>query len=277
MSGEFHGQNFPRTGLPVRLSSRMAAIPLSEISETIATLLRIRELPDYAGAMNGLQLQNTSGTVLRLLAAVDASLPVLVKAAAFAGPSLLLVHHGMFWKGAQMITGAQFEKLRVAMQTDLALYSAHLPLDVHPQLGNNACLAAALGLGETIPFFDWKGMALGLRAKVDLSREALTARLAEAVGGPVHVCPGGPERVREVGIITGGAGSEVSAIAAAGVDTFITGEGPHWSYPAAEEAGINVLYGGHYATETFGVKALAAHLAQAFHLPWDFIDHPTGL
>jgi putative NIF3 family GTP cyclohydrolase 1 type 2 len=176
-----------------------------------------------------------------------------------------------------MITGAWFEKLKLAMEADLALYSAHLPLDVHPVLGNNACLAAALGFRKTTPFFDWKGMPLGLRVKVNLRRADLVERLQAAVEGPVHLCPGGPERVREVGLITGGAGSEVSAIAATGVDTFITGEGPHWSYPAAEEAGINVLYGGHYATETFGVKALAARLAKRFKLPWEFIDHPTGL
>ncbi len=255
----------------------MPVVSLAKVSDTITTLLRLAELPDYGGAMNGLQLQNESGTVVRLLAAVDASLPVLQKAAAFPGPSLLLVHHGMFWKGAQMFTGAQFVKLRAAMQADLAIYSAHLPLDVHPQLGNNACLAAALGIKKTVPFFNWKGMPLGLRAKVSLTRTALKTRLEKAVGGPVHLCPGGPEQVREVGIITGGAGSEVSAIAETGVDTFITGEGPHWSYPAAEEAGINVLYGGHYATETFGVKALAEHLGTKFHLPWEFIDHPTGL
>jgi dinuclear metal center YbgI/SA1388 family protein len=222
-------------------------------------------------------VQSARQTLQGLLAAVDASLPVIWKAAEFPGPSLLIVHHGLFWKGAQMITGAAFEKLRIALDADLALYSAHLPLDVHPVLGNNACLAAALGFRKTTAFFDWKGMPLGLRATVNLTRDALTARLAKAVGGPVHVCPGGPERIRQVGLITGGAGSEVSAIAATGVDTFITGEGPHWSYPAAEEAGINVLYGGHYATETFGVKALAAHLAAAFKLPWEFIDHPTGL
>lgn len=256
----------------------MAAASLQIVSDRIAALLRLPEVPDYPGAMNGLQLQNQSGVVVRLLAAVDASLPVMRKAAAFPGPSLLLVHHGLFWKGAQMITGAQFEKLRLAMEAGLALYSAHLPLDVHPRLGNNAQLAAALGFKKTTPFFDWKGLPLGLRAKGKLTREALAARLSAVLGGgPVHVCPGGPDQVREVGIITGGAGSEVSAIAATGVDTFITGEGPHWSYPAAEEAGINVLYGGHYATETFGVKALAAHLGEAFKLPWEFIDHPTGL
>ena len=255
----------------------MTTIALHTLTDRIATELRISSLPDYPGAMNGLQLQNRSGQIVRLLAAVDASLPVLRQAAAFPGPSLLLVHHGFFWKGAQMITGAWFEKIRAAMESDLAVYSAHLPLDVHPELGNNACLAAALGITPTVPFFDWKGMPLGLRASVDISREALCARLGEAVGGPVHVCPGGPAQIREVGIITGGAGSEVSAIAATGVDTFITGEGPHWSYPAAEEAGINVLYGGHYATETFGVKALASRLSQEFELPWEFIDHPTGL
>ena len=255
----------------------MPAVSLQTLSDRIAALLRVAEIPDYAGAMNGLQLENASGEVVRLLAAVDASLPVMAAAAARPGPSLLLVHHGLFWKGAQRVTGAQFRKLRAALEGGLAVYSAHLPLDVHPRLGNNALLAAALGLGETVPFFDWKGLPLGLRAQVDLSREVLRERLAAAVGGPVHLCPGGPERVREVGLITGGAGSEACAGAAAGVDTFITGEGPHWSYPAAEEAGINLFYGGHYATETFGVKALAAELGAAFGLPWEFIDHPTGL
>jgi dinuclear metal center YbgI/SA1388 family protein len=253
------------------------AVSLQTLSECISTELRIPQIPDYSGAMNGLQLQNAGGEVVRLIAAVDASLPVMRKAAALPGPSLLLVHHGMFWQGALMITGAQFEKLRVAMEAGLAVYSVHLPLDVHPVLGNNACLAAALGIQETVPFFDRKGLLLGLRATVKVTREALAAKLGEAVGGPVHLCPGGPETVREVGIITGGAGSEVAAVAAAGVDTFITGEGPHWSFPAAEEAGINVLYGGHYATETFGVKALAAWLGAEFGLPWEFVDHPTGL
>lgn len=255
----------------------MSSVPLATLADHIAQELRLHDLPDYGGAMNGLQIQNASGEIVRILAAVDASLPVIRKAAAFPGPSLLLVHHGLFWKGAQMITGAQFEKLKLAFDAGLALFSAHLPLDVHPFLGNNACLAAALGFEKTTPFFDWKGMPLGLRVKTSLTRAELTARLETAVEGRIHLCPGGPEIVRDIGIITGGAGSEATAIAATGVDTFITGEGPHWSFPAAEEAGLNLLYGGHYATETFGVKALAAHLSGMFNLPWEFIDHPTGL
>ena len=239
--------------------------------------LNLRATPDYSGALNGLQLQNGSGKVQRIIAAVDACLPVVRAAAEKSGPVLLLVHHGMFWSGAQCITGSVFEKIRTAMQADMAIYSAHLPLDVHPRLGNNALLAKALGITQTTPFFDFKGLKVGLRAKANLTRTALVKKLTAAVGGPVHVCAGGPEKVREVGIITGGAGSEIAAIAATGVDTFITGEGPHWSYTAAEELGVNLLYGGHYATETFGVKATAAWLAAKHKLPWEFIDHPTGL
>ncbi|HWB05388.1 MAG TPA: Nif3-like dinuclear metal center hexameric protein [Verrucomicrobiales bacterium] len=251
----------------------------AELSKLVAQLdaeLNIRGIPDYPGALNGLQLQN-GGRVRRIVAAVDACLPVVRAASEREGPVLLLVHHGMFWSGAQCVTGSVYEKLRTAMNADLAIYSAHLPLDVHPKLGNNAVLAKALGITKTEPFFEWKGLKAGLRAEVNATRASLVKRLGDAVGGPVHVCAGGPEKVRKVGIITGGAGSEIAAIAAAGVDTFITGEGPHWSYTAAEELGVNLLYGGHYATETFGVKAAAAWLAAKNRLPWEFIDHPTGL
>ena len=112
---------------------------------------------------------------------------------------------------------------------------------------------------------------------MELERDELVERLAQAVGGPVRVCPGGPLKTARVGVVAGGAGAEVREAVAAGVDTFITGEGPHWTYPLAEELSVNILYGGHYATETFGVKALAEHLSARFGLPWEFLDHPTGL
>lgn len=249
---------------------------LSSLTQQLDAELNLHAIPDYAGALNGLQLQN-SGTVLRIVAAVDACLPVVLAAAALPGPVLLIVHHGMFWSGAQRIAGSFYNKIRAAMKADMAIYSAHLPLDVHPRLGNNARLAKALEITKTEPFFDWKGLKTGLRANVNLTRSSLVKRLSAAVGGPVHVCQGGPEKVRKVGIISGGAGSEIAAVAATGIDTFITGEGPHWSYTAAEELGINMLYGGHYATETFGVKAAAAWLAAKHKLPWEFINHPTGL
>ena len=253
------------------------AVSISRLVAAIDAELRVSATPDYPNALNGLQLANSSGTVRKVAAAVDASLPV-VTAAVAAGADLLLVHHGLFWSGLERIAGPAFEKLRRCMETNLAVYSAHIPLDVHPRLGNNACLASALGLRKSKPFMEWKGIHLGVQSQVRLGRDALIAKVRSAVGGGrVHVCPGGPRQVRRLGIVTGGAGAEVAQAAAEGVDTFITGEGPHWTYPLAEELGVNLIYAGHYATETFGVRALAAWLGQRFKLPHEFIDHPTGL
>lgn len=251
------------------------AATLSEIVSFLDQELRTAEILDYPGAINGLQLAN-SGRVPRIVAAVDASLPV-IEAAAEAGAGLLIVHHGMFWQGVQPITEAFYRKLKIAMDADLAIYSSHLPLDIHPIWGNNIRLAKELHLGDPQPFFERKGISLGIRGVWNGDRSALTARLGQVVEGPVHICPAGPISPRVVGIITGGAGSEVAQVAAAGIDTFVTGEGPHWSYPLAEELNINVLYAGHYATETFGVKACAAALADRYGLSWEFIHHPTGL
>lgn len=251
-------------------------VSLFSVIDAASTELRLGEIPDYPPALNGLQLANASGEISHIAAAVDACLPV-VEQAIHHRADLLIVHHGLFWAGAQPITGAHFEKFRRAINAGLAIYSAHIPLDVHPKLGNNARLATELGFTVTEPFFDWKGIKLGVKATVDLDREELMAKVVAATGAAAHLCPGGPERVKSVGIITGGAGGEVLSLAGTGLDTFITGEGPHWSYTAAEELGINVIYGGHYATETFGVKALAAWLGESFSLPWQFIDHPTGL
>lgn len=237
--------------------------------------LKTASISDYPGAINGLQLAN-DGQIGRIVAAVDASLPV-IEAAAQGGPGLLIVHHGMFWQGVQPVTGAFYQKLKIAMDAGLAIYSSHLPLDVHPELGNNILLARAIGLQNPEPFMDQKELPVGLRGSWKGSRDDLVKSLQSALGGPVHLCPGGSETISKVGIITGGAGSEVAKIAVSGVDSFITGEGPHWSYPLAEELGLNLLYGGHYATETFGVKAVAQAIAECFALPWTFCDHPTGL
>ncbi|MCX6865859.1 MAG: Nif3-like dinuclear metal center hexameric protein [Verrucomicrobia bacterium] len=251
---------------------------MAELAEMVAFLdreLKVAAITDYPGAMNGLQLSN-EGRVARIVAAVDASLPV-IEAAAAGGPGLLLVHHGMFWQGAQAVTGAFYRKLKTAMEAGLAVYSSHLPLDVHPEWGNNILLARALGLIDPQPFCEHNGGLLGLRGAWVGTRDDLAEILRQTLGGAVHVCPAGPETLTTVGLITGGAGSEVAKVAALGVDAFVTGEGPHWSYPLAEELGINVFYAGHYATETFGVQALAQALAREFQLPWRFSDHPTGL
>ena len=251
---------------------------MAGLTEMVAFLdreLKVAWIPDYPGAMNGLQLAN-EGRVERIVAAVDASLPV-IQAAAAGGPGLLLVHHGMLWQGARAVTDVFYRKLKTAMESGLAVYSSHLPLDVHPEWGNNILLARAIGLMNPEPVCERDGVFLGLRGSWNGTRDNLAALLRQTLGGAVHVCPGGPEIISSVGLITGAAGGEVEKVAALGLDAFVTGEGPHWSYPLAEELGINVYYGGHYATETFGVQSLAQATAREFRLPWGFIDHPTGL
>jgi dinuclear metal center YbgI/SA1388 family protein len=248
------------------------------VSAYLHELLSSDEIPDYPGALNGLQLSNGGAEVTKIIASVDACLPVVQEAVKRCG-DLLLVHHGMFWQGAQRIEGSVYEKVKTAIDAGLAIYSAHIPLDVHDEFGNNAELGRGLGLGEGGSFFPWKGIELGrcYEPSEGIDREALRAKVADVVGGPAQLCAGGPEVASRIGIITGGAGSEIYAIAEQGIDTFITGEGPHWSYTSAEELGVNLIYGGHYATETFGVKALAAHLAERLGAEWEFVDHPTGL
>jgi dinuclear metal center YbgI/SA1388 family protein len=248
---------------------------LHQLVDYCNDLLRISEIADWPNALNGLQIEN-SGDVTKLGAAVDASTRT-IDAAIERGINFLIVHHGLFWPGLQPITSGRRRMLERAFKHELALYSVHLPLDLHSVLGNNAQLASALGFENAEPFFEHKGQCIGLRIKAQISRAELVRKLEHSLGGPVKLFAAGPQRTEAIGLITGGAGSEIHAIAQKGVDTFITGEAPHWAAVAAEELGINLLLGGHYATETFGVKALAAHLSDRFNLPWDFIDSPTGL
>ena len=249
---------------------------LTTLVTTLDQLLNITEINDYPGAVNGLQIENR-GKITRLVAAVDACEEVIREAARVKG-TLLLVHHGIFWNGVTPVVGSAYRKLKAAFEGDLALYSSHLPLDFHLELGNNVLLAKSIGLTDVKPALTVKGQLVGVRGKIKTTtRDELAERISAAVGGPVHYSPGGSEKIRTVLVVTGGAGSEVASAAKLGVDAFITGEGPHWSYTSAEEEGINLFYCGHYATETFGVKALATYLSQKTGLPWSFLDHPTGL
>jgi dinuclear metal center YbgI/SA1388 family protein len=248
---------------------------LAAIVRRCDTLLRTAGVGDYAGAGNGLQVENT-GNVTRIAAAVDASLAT-IQLAIQARADLMIVHHGLFWSPTHPWTGKKYELLRLLIQHNIAVYSSHLPLDAHPKLGNNALLCAALGLKKLQPFFPSHGQAIGFQSATTIFRDELASRLSRATGQRPLVIPGGPKICQRIGVVTGGAGGDLKLAAAAGVDTFITGEGPHWTYALAEELGLNVLYGGHYATETFGVKALAEHLARKFHVPFTFLDHPTGL
>ena len=253
----------------------MAAAKLSALVNYCDKLLDTANVEDYPGAVNGLQVENT-GQVTKIAAAVDGSLATVTKAIE-AKADLLIVHHGLFWSPSHPWTGKRYELLQLLIENNLAVYSSHLPLDCHPKLGNNIQLLQALGLKNPQPFFFEKKRYLGFKSVANLKREELADKLGRAVGGKITSLACGPEVCRNIGIVTGGAGAELKLAAKEGVDTFITGEGPHWTFPMAEELGVNVFYAGHYATETFGVKALSAHLSKKFGVPWTFLHHPSGL
>jgi dinuclear metal center YbgI/SA1388 family protein len=248
---------------------------LAEITRYTDEFLRVAECGDWSNAINGLQTEN-SGKVTKIGAAVDASTRTF-NAAAERGVDFLIVHHGLFWPGIQPITGAFRRQVGFLLERDIALYSAHLPLDVHPLVGNNVQLATSVGLENLEPFLQMKGQLVGVKSTAALMRDELARRLEQSLGLPVKLIASGPAITGTIAVITGGAGSEIYAVAREGVDTFITGEAPHWAAVAAEELGVNLFLGGHYATETLGVKALAAHLAERFGIPWEFIAAPTGL
>jgi dinuclear metal center YbgI/SA1388 family protein len=247
---------------------------LDELTSYLDAYLRVRQVADAPVALNGLQVANT-GEVTRLAVAVDAS-ERTIGGAAERKCDLLLVHHGLFWAGLQAVTGRFYRKVKLLLERDIAVYAAHLPLDVHAEVGNNAVLARALGV-EPEGTFGGEEEDAAVWGRLDLRREALCARLDDLLGGRVRLVAGGPERVQRVGVCTGSGARYIREAAALGLDALVTGEGSHHTYFDGMEEGINVYYGGHYATETWGVRALAAHLEQRFGLPWEFLDFPTGM
>src|SRR6188472_3199143 len=174
---------------------------LSNIVSYADRFLRVRDVGDWDNALNGLQIEN-SGRVTRIGAAVDVSTRVLTGAAK-RNIDFLIVHHGLFWPGLQRVRGSLRRQLRIAFENDIALYSAHLPLDIHPRVGNNAQLVAALGLKSAQPFLEEKGQPVGLKIRVSLQRGELARKLEKALGGPVKVFGFGPKRASTIGVVTG--------------------------------------------------------------------------
>ncbi len=250
---------------------------LESLLQYLDRLLGIPDHPDYRNALNGLQVEGAGRPVRSLCAAVDTS-ESTIRGAVARGADLLVVHHGLFWSGLRPLTGRHYRKVRALVEAGTALYGAHLPLDSHPELGNCILLARALGLEVEGRFGMYDGAPIGWWGTVaPEAREDFRARVASAVDGPVRVLQGGGGTVEKVAVLTGGGGSFIQEAAAAGMDALVTGEGSHHTYVDAHELGVDVFYGGHYATETFGVKALCAHVAERFGLEWSFVDDPSGL
>ena len=244
-------------------------------------LLGTASTPDYPNALNGLQFENT-GPVKGIAVAVDFSIRSIEGTLA-AAANLLVVHHGMFWSGLEPHTGRAYAKLRMLLENDIAVYASHLPLDRHPSLGNNTLLARALGLKPSAGFARFREIDIGVQGTTDVETTELADRVRKfsASHGTHAVIGGSTDRrqTRRWAICTG-SGASVETLKeaeSAGIDTLIVGEGPHWTAVQSEEKGLTVMYAGHYATETLGVRALGEHLSKKFAIPSTFIDAPTGL
>jgi len=254
---------------------------LAELAGFLDATLDVAQIPDYPNAVNGVQLGNV-GSIERVATAVDFSSEA-VRGTIDARAGLLIVHHGMFWGGTQPIVGVRRQRLHLLLSHDIAVYSSHLPLDIHPTLGNNALLAKRLGLEPSAGFATYQKIEVGLSGVSEVPTSLLCKRareLATEYHGTLVATPFESDRVtRRWGICTG-AGADSSTLREAserGLDTLIVGEGPHHTAVEARELGIVILYAGHYATETLGVRALGEALSAHFKVPSTFIDAPSGL
>lgn len=250
--------------------------PLKDITELLDRTLGVAEIKDARSALNGLQVEN-NGEVTRVAVAVDGSQKTIEDAIA-AGADLLVLHHGIYWSGLLPLTGWWKKKIVTCLEHNLAIYSAHLPLDMHPTLGNNAGLASGLGLVDLHPEVEYNGTHIGVAGVFPGTVGELKARFEALVGGPVTgVIKDADAPAGKVAVCSGSAGDEIYEMHAKGYDTFVTGEENHWVYSAAQDVGVNILFGGHYGTETFGVRSIGALLEKEFGLPYVFIDNPTGM
>ncbi len=237
--------------------------------------LDIANIKDYGP--QGLQIEGRA-EVNHIVGLVDAHQPC-VDAALAHNADLMLVHHGIFWGGPKRLQGSYGNLVRSFMQADLNLYAAHLPLDAHPTVGNNAELARRLGLEISDWWANVNGRKIAVLATAPggVPLDALVTRFAQTVGPVKLLQAHGPNLIQRVGILSGFGAREIEEAAALGCDLFITGETSHAQYYDALNANINVLYGGHYTTEIVGVQALGQHLQEKFGLTFEFIDLPTGL
>lgn len=241
-------------------------------------LLAIESFASIDSSLNGLQVDNDGAEFGKLAFAVDANLETFKRAAA-AGAGLLFVHHGLFWGAPLRVTGGHRERLRVLLDRNLALYAVHLPLDQHPEVGNNAALAELLGIENPEPFGVYHGRKIGYKGTLaaPLTVEAAVKRISFADRPPLGVFPFGKTECRTVAVISGGAAGEAAQAIEEGVDLYVTGEASHSVYHQILEGGINMIAGGHYSTEVWGVRRVMEKCATELNVDVEFIDVPTGL
>jgi dinuclear metal center YbgI/SA1388 family protein len=231
---------------------------------------KISEIKDFPGSYNGLQLEN-SGEVLKIGAAVDAGLVPFQKAIS-TGIDFIITHHGLFWTPPIPLINSAYEKVKLCIDHNLAVYGSHLPLDCHSEIGNNAILAKKLQLEPLASFLPYEGVDIGLITKNTQSRKDLSNRLKSLFPKGINSMEFGTDTPSKIAILTGSGQSAVDKILDAGADTLITGELKQHHFNLAQELKLNLYACGHYATETFGVDALAQEVSAKFDLPYEFIE-----
>ncbi len=237
--------------------------------------LHISEHEDRSN--NGLQVEG-AGSVTRVAFAVDAC-QAAFEAAREAGAQLLITHHGLFWSEVKLLTGPHFKRIKTLLDANIGLYGVHLPLDAHAEVGNNVELCRLIGLIDIQPWGNYKGQSAGFGGALPrpITLNNLAAKIDAALGVNSRVLAFGPQVVDRVAVSSGGASFLIPQVVAAGFNTYFSGETSHSAYHDAKDYGLNVIYSGHYATETVGLKALARHLENKFGLQTVFLDLPTGM
>jgi dinuclear metal center YbgI/SA1388 family protein len=243
-----------------------------------------RSLLDFEGfagmdpSLNGIQVDNDGAEISKIAFAVDASLETF-KRAADAGAGMLFVHHGLFWGQPLRVAGTHRERLRFLLEHNLALYGVHLPLDQHPSLGNNAGLAELLGIESPEPFGEYHGRKIGYKGTLmkPLTIEEAVKRISFKDRPPLGVYPFGKQENLSCAVISGGAAAEALQALDEGFDLYVTGEASHQIYHQVLEGHLNMIAGGHYSTEVWGVRRVMENCAAQLHLELEFIDVPTGL
>jgi dinuclear metal center YbgI/SA1388 family protein len=243
--------------------------------EHLDAFLGVHAIQDRSN--NGLQVEG-GDEITRVAFAVDAC-QATIDAARSVGAQMLIVHHGLFWSEPLPIVGPHRRRVAALLAHDCSLYAVHLPLDRHEQVGNNVELARLTGLTPIGEVGEASGQLVGIigQAPTGMTLEDLVARVETALGVAPLVQPFGPQRIARVAILSGGAARWIAEAASKGCDTFLTGETSHSHYHEAAEYGMNVVYAGHYATETVGLQALARHLRREFNLDTVFLEEPTGM
>jgi dinuclear metal center YbgI/SA1388 family protein len=246
---------------------------LEDFDSRMADLFHPADSAAADRAYNGVQVARSGAPLGRVAFAVDAALETIRRAATWKA-DLLVVHHGLYWGTLKPVTANHYLRLKALFDADMALYALHLPLDLHPVLGNNALIADALGLSERRPFGVYKGTVIGVSGRLAApARLVELSRLLEFPG----LLPFGPELIRTVGIVSGDAPEMALQASGQGLDCYVTGEMGHVFYHECLERGLNVLYGGHYRSEVYGVRRLAAHVAAEMGLETTFVDVATGM